>query len=137
MANEPRAASTRRCVQAGRLDQEMGRSAPLLDGEAVSAEGIVRYRTPPFFERVAYLRVSVARICLVAHFAFRPDVLVEVPRAALLSVSRGEGAWVRIDARAGEGTLTVQIKPWERQLRRLVAEPVLTTTPDGLRDLLR
>jgi hypothetical protein len=134
--NSPGAAITRRCVRAGRLDEEMARTAPLNEGEAVIAEGVVRCRTSVVFRRLSYLRLSTNRICLVQHFALRPDLLIEVPREAVTSVSCTQGAWVRLDIHHEAGDTVVMLQPWEPLLRRPVVEPVLRLSSNELCDLL-
>jgi hypothetical protein len=130
-------ATTRRCVRAGRIDGEMGGSAPLEIGEYVVAEGVVRSTSSSLLQRLSYLRVSTARICLVRHFAFRPDELVNVPRAALTSVSCDNPPWVDLNIAHESGDIVVSVKPWERRSRRLVVEPVLNLSAHDLCGLLR
>jgi hypothetical protein len=129
-------ATTRRCIRAGRLDVEMEKTAPLRDREAVLAEGLVRCRTSPLFPRILYLRVSMDRICLVQHFAFRPDALVEIPRAAVTAVS-SSGVWVRLEIHHEAGTLGVKVRPYEAGLvSGAVVERRLRVSSDELLRLL-
>ena len=120
-----------------RLDEELELTAPLLGGEVVSEEGVVRSTTSRWSRRLSYLRVSRTRACLVAHYAFRPDVLIEIPRESIVSAVREPGAWVRIEARQEVGVARIRVRPWERGLRRLVVERVLRMMPDQLCELFR
>jgi hypothetical protein len=128
-------ATTRRCVRPGRVDRELTATAPLLDGESVLAEGVVRSRTSGL-PRLSYLRISTDRICVVQHFAFRTDRLIEIPLEARLAAPVVDGSWVRIDVLHEDGTLCLHLRPWERIARRLVTERVLRCSPADLRDLL-
>ena len=129
-------ATTRRCVGARRLDEEMKRTAPLDADEVVTAEGVVRCRTSFAFQRLAYLRVSPTRICIVEHYAFRADKMLEIPRSALTGVSSGRGPWVSLDIQDAGGATDVRLRPWERLLGRIVAEPVLRVSSEELCSLL-
>ena len=92
----------------------------------------MRSRTSPAFQRVSYLRVSTTRICLAQHFALRPDRLLEIPRAALVSVSCADASRVRLEIDHEVGKTVVNVKPWKRRLRRLVVEHVLNLSSDEL-----
>ncbi len=129
-------ATTRRCVGARRLDEEMKRTAPLDADEVVTAAGVVRCRTSFAFHRLAYLRVSPTRICIVKHYAFGPDKMLEIPRSALTGVSTSRRPWVALDIQGDGGATDVRLRPWERLLRRTVAEPVLRVSPEELCSLL-
>lgn len=123
-------ATTRRAEHAGRLDREMERTAPLREGEALDVQGIVRCRSR-VLPRVSYLRVSPNRIRVAQHFAFQPDQLTEIPRAAVTQ-TRVEGSWVRLSFTHETGPMTLFLKPWERRLRRIVIEPVLRMSLEEL-----
>jgi hypothetical protein len=85
---------------------------------------------------VAYLRVSERRVCLVQHYALRPDALIEIPRDALTAVTRLQGPWVQLAIVHEVGPMTVRMRPWETRLCRLVVERKLTLSPDELCALL-
>ena len=136
MADPPQLATTRRAVRAARLDQELDRSAPLREGERVLAAGVLRSGVSAPYQRLSYVRVSNWRICLVQHCVFRPDVLVEIPRTALTSVTRLQGPWVQLAVEHETGLMTIRLRPWEKRLGRLVVEPKLALTPDDLCSLL-
>ena len=100
------------------------------------AKGVVRSRTAGL-PRFSYLRVSPRRICLLQHFALRPDRLIDIPTSALVDSPSVRGSWVQLEVAHEEGRLRVQLRPGERPLRMLVpAEPVLNLTTIQLRDLL-
>jgi hypothetical protein len=73
---------------------------------------------------------------LVQHFAFRPDRLIEIPPTALVDTPALHGSWIRVDAAQTDGTLRLHLRPWERNVRRLVSERVLSCSAAELRDLL-
>jgi hypothetical protein len=92
----------------------------------------VRCRTAPAFRRLSYLRITNTRVLLAQHFALRPDVLVEIPRAAVISVSRARGSWIRLEVNAERGGAVV-MRPWQGGL---MVEQVLRVSADELCRLL-
>lgn len=68
------------------VDHELDRTLPLNDGEEVALSGAVLARAPWRGRRVAFLRLSDERLCIVRHYNVRRDQALEVPAGALLEV---------------------------------------------------
>ena len=109
---------------------------PLLDGETVRAEGVLRSGVSMPYQRLSYVRVSERRVCLVQHYAFKADALINIPRDALTDVSRLDGPWVQLAIVHEAGPMKVRMRPWEKRLGRLVVERKLPLSPDELCSLL-
>lgn len=99
-------------------------------------QGVVRCRTFYLFRRLSYLRISTSRICVLQHFAFRPDQLIEIPYASIRSTRLVNGSWIRLDVSCETGSIALYLKPWEKRLRRIVVEPVLKMSAVDLCNLL-
>src|ERR1700687_3564080 len=77
-AREMKAANTFRGA-----GEEIGKTLPLEPGAVVITEGMVRLFANPLSQRPCYLRLPSPRLCVLEHYALRPDRLTEVPTSAV------------------------------------------------------
>jgi hypothetical protein len=105
---------------------EIGKTLPLHPGEVVITEGMVRLYANPISQRPCYVRLTSPRLCVLEHYALRPDQLTEIPPSAVESVSRsGNRVLVTWTTSGGDGR-TVTLVPWSGRvptIRRLPQSP--------------
>jgi hypothetical protein len=81
---------------------ELARTAPLGDREEVLLHGAMRLRRAGRLPRPVVLRLTTRRLSILAHYAFRPDRMWELPRDSVRGVERRKGlvlvAWSSDDA---------------------------------------
>jgi hypothetical protein len=108
---------------------EIGKTLPLEPGEVVITEGMVRLYANPVWQRPCYLRLTSPRLCVLEHFALRPDRLTEVPPAAVESLSRS-GDRVLITWTSSSGDVrAVTLVPWSGRI------PAIRRLPDRSEEL--
>ena len=71
---------------------ELARTLPLEDGEEVLFHGAVRLRGTGVLPRAAVLRLTRPRLAVLAHHAFGPDRVWELPRGSILGIQVRNGA---------------------------------------------
>lgn len=106
--------------------EEIGKTLPLEPGEGVITEGMVRLYSNPVSQRACYLRLTSPRLCVLEHYALRPDRLTEVPPAAVESVSLAGNRVVVAWAGPSGDARTVTLVPWSGRvpaIRRLPESP--------------
>lgn len=106
--------------------KEIGKTLPLQQGETLITEGMVRLYANPASQRPCYLRLTSTRLCVLEHYALRPDRLTEVPPAAVESVSlTGNRVGVTWTGSRGDRRSVVFV-PWTGRIpaiRRLPESP--------------
>ena len=114
------------------VDHELDRTLPLNNGEEVIVAGAVLARAPWLGRRLAFLRLSDERLCIVRHYNVRRDQALEVPAGALLAV-RTTGRWVELRVRTDTDDEVVGLRGWTG---RRLASPPLRMDRDTLAGLL-
>ena len=98
------------------------RAAPLLPDEQVWFHGVMRSRGQGVLPRPVLLRLTAPRLVLLAHFAFRPDVVWQLPRTAVRGAELTDGT-LRITWLDGQAELQVtRLSAWTG--RAALDEPV-------------
>jgi hypothetical protein len=107
--------------------EELDRTLPLRADEHVILEGAGRRRRG-LWQRLTYLRLSSDRLCLVEHFALRPDQAMDIPRESVRSLSKVPGGAL-LEVATPEGAESLTLTGWSG--RGLVRSP-LYLSPDEM-----
>ena len=91
--------------------EQLERTAPLAAGEQVLLHGAMRLRGHGLLPRPVVLRLTAGRLTILAHYAFRPDHLWELPRAAVRGVHLASRA-VRVEWARDEGAVAAALQTW-------------------------
>jgi hypothetical protein len=86
--NEPVARRVAVRYQFRGSQRELGQTFPLVEDEAVLAEGSIRVHTGIGFRRPGDLRLTDSRLVIISHYFFQPDHGFEFPRGSITSVKR-------------------------------------------------
>jgi hypothetical protein len=103
----------------------LDRAVPLAPGEQVLLRGGMRLHGTRLLPRPVLLRLTAPRLVVLAHFAFRPDQVWELPRPAIRHVELFKGT-LRITWSDQAGAVTVlQLAGWTggRVLDRPIRDP--------------
>jgi hypothetical protein len=91
---------------------ELGRTLPLAAHEAVVFHGVMRLRSRGRLPRPTLLRLTQPRLAVLAHYAFRPDWVWDLPFAAVQTVDL-VGRAVHITWTGDDRTVgLLQLTPW-------------------------
>lgn len=80
---------------------ELSRTLPLAADEPILFQGVMRLRCPGVLPRPALLRLSPARLAVLAHYALRSDRVWDLPLLVVEAVDL-DGGVLRIRWRADE-----------------------------------
>lgn len=88
--------------------RELDRTFPLMPTETQLAGGQVRVRTMGILDRMATLRLTDRRLCLVVHYAFKADEGFEFPRGSITRIEPGQ-RFARMAYRTDAGEKSLDI----------------------------
>jgi hypothetical protein len=89
---------------------ELARTVPVAD-EDVLFGGVMRLRRLGRLPRPVVLRLTRQRLTLLAHYAFQPDRVIDLPHASLRGV-RVVGRALEVSWTAEEGPCTLRLTGW-------------------------
>ena len=116
------------------LHLEMERTLPLRPGEDVIFAGLGRRYITALWQPLTYIRLSSDRLCILEHFKFRQDRIIEIPPRAVTDVA-AERLAVAVSVRMEDGSLRrLRISGW-RGLR-LATPPLRINVRALAEDLL-
>jgi hypothetical protein len=92
---------------------ELARTAPLEDGEDVLLHGAMRLRGVGVLPRPVVLRLTPQRLTVLAHYAFQPDRLWDLPRGSVQAVDLvGRVLRIAWAPERPEGRSVLQLTGW-------------------------
>lgn len=105
----------------------MARTVPLADGEEVLLRGAMRLRQPGRLPRAVVVRLSRHRLTVLAHYAFQPDRVWELPHGSVRAVQVA-GRTVTVSWTSERGPAVLSLSTWtgrrvapDRPLRDIAA----------------
>ena len=108
---------------------ELDRTLPLAPDEQVLLQGAVRVRDGGLLALPAVLRLTSARLAVLAHRAIGADRVWDLPRGSVQDV-RSDGARLLITWQDAQGeTSELRLGPWTGQ--RATARPLRDLAPVG------
>ena len=119
---------------------ELDRTVPVEPGEQVLLRGAMRLRGVGLLPRPVVLRLTRCRLAVLAHYAFRPDQVWDLPRDSIRTVQVVDGA-VEVSWASADETAVLALAGWtgraalDRPLHDVpaVADELLAwlASPDG------
>jgi hypothetical protein len=117
-------------------DKELDRTVPLTDGELVLAEGSARLRAWGHLPRPVTLRLTTDRILALAHYAFQPDRVWDLPRRAITDAVAADGALTITYRDENSSVATLSVSDWTGALVHGAAIPDVAALRDLVSDWL-